>query len=280
MIIDCHVHMLSEKNYATKLVAAMDEAGIDMACLLAMQNIPLWGSRAGSNEQVLQACQTYPGRFIPFAWVEMGVDPVSMIDSLFMQGFKGIKITRTKYDYNADIMMPYYERAAVYRMVLLFHTGTVLRVPEDYLLDVDSSRLRPIFLDRIARKYPNLNMIGAHLGNPWYEEAAMTLFWNANVYFDLSGTVLKRKSPAWFKEVLWWFPDTMKKLSRDKNTHYNTNHPFERICFGTDVPTHEMRYCVTEYADLFDALEIPDDIRRRVMGGNIARMIGLHDGQL
>lgn len=274
MIIDCHVHLVSEQGYAEKLIAEMDRLRIDKACLLAMQNIQFWGSRAASNEQVLAAFRAHPDRFIPFGYVDLGVDPVGLIDQLAMQGFRGLKVTRTRYPYNDDRLMEYYARAAAYGMVMLFHTGTVVRVEEDRYYDVDSSRLRPIFLDRIARAFPTLTLIGAHLGNPWYEEAAMTLFWNPNVYFDLSGTLLKRKDAAWFNEVLWWTPERMAKLARNAGTHYAMSHPFDRIVFGTDVPINEMGYCIEEYTRLFDGLGLPAELRARVMGGNVARMFG------
>ncbi|MFA7125398.1 MAG: amidohydrolase family protein, partial [Sphaerochaetaceae bacterium] len=123
MIIDCHVHMLTAKDYADHLVDTMDEAGIDMCCLLAMRQQDMWGSQSGYNNYVMDAYHKYPNRFIPFASVDLGVDPINMIDNLQLEGFRGIKITRTKYNYNDDIMMPYYERAARYDMVFLFHTG-------------------------------------------------------------------------------------------------------------------------------------------------------------
>ncbi len=58
------------------------------------------------------------------------------------------------------------------------------------------------------------------------------------------------------------------------DTHYKKSHPFERLCFGTDVPVDEMDGCMEEYTRLFDELEIPQDIRDRVMGGNIVSMLG------
>jgi len=39
----------------------------------------------------------------------------------------------------------------------------------------------------VARIFPKLNLIGAHLGHPWCEEAAVVSFHNPNVYFDISG---------------------------------------------------------------------------------------------
>ncbi len=278
MIIDCHVHHLSEAGYIDRLIEESDRIGIDKICLLAMQNVKFWGSRAATNDRVLDAYSRYPDRIIPFGYVDLGVDPPTLVDELFMRGFKGLKVTRTRYNYNDDRLMEYYERAAAYGLVILFHTGTVVRTDEDRFYDVDSSRLRPIYLDRIARRFPELSLIGAHLGNPWYEEAAMTLFWNPNVYFDLSGTLLKRKGAEWFRDVLWWFPERMSKLAASKDTHYPVRHPFERICFGTDVPIGEMEACLREYRRLFDDLDLPQVVRDRIMGGNIESMLDGGDG--
>ena len=150
MIIDCHVHHLSEPGYIDRLVEESDRLGFDRICLLGMQNVKLWGSRAATNEQVLEAFLKYPNRIIPFGYVDLGVDPPTLVDELYMKGFKGLKVTRTRYNYNDDRLMEYYERAAAYGLVVLFHTGTVMRTDEDRFYDVDSSRLRPIFLDRIA----------------------------------------------------------------------------------------------------------------------------------
>jgi predicted TIM-barrel fold metal-dependent hydrolase len=279
MLIDCHVHLISAKGYVVKLVKEMDRLGIDRVCLLAGPRIKFWGSRMASNEEVLAAFRQYPDRLIPFGFVELGVDPPSLVDALHASGFRGLKLTRTIHPYNDDRLMGYYARAAALGLPILFHTGTLLRTDEDHLADVDSSRMKPILLDRIARKFPALNLIGAHLGNPWYEEAAMTLFWNGNVYFDLSGTVLKRKGPDWFHEVLWWNPEMMKRLAGSKTTHFTNPaaHPFERICFGSDVPIEEMERVLAEYRGILTGVNAPEVVQQRVMGGNLARMLRLEE---
>jgi predicted TIM-barrel fold metal-dependent hydrolase len=186
-------------------------------------------------------------------------------------------VTRPRYNYNDDHLLDYYSRACAYQMPILFHTGTVLRTDADQYYDVDSSRMKPIYLDRIARKFPELKLIGAHLGNPWYEEAAMTLFWNPNLYFDLSGTTLKRKNADWFHELLWWNQERMGKLAQDENTHYthSGSHPFDRICFGSDVPIEEMEQVLGEYQQLFDNVHLPEPIRKKVMGQNVVEILNL-----
>jgi predicted TIM-barrel fold metal-dependent hydrolase len=141
--------------------------------------------------------------------------------------------------------------------------------------------MKPILLDRIARRFPSLKLIGAHLGNPWYEEAAMTLFWNENLYFDLSGTVLKRKGPEWFNEVLWWDAQRMWRLTGSKTTHFVNvaSHPFERICFGSDVPIEEMEQVLDEYRQILAGVDAPVQVQERVLGGNMAGILNLRGNE-
>ncbi|HUV08885.1 MAG TPA: amidohydrolase family protein, partial [Spirochaetia bacterium] len=253
MIIDCHVHMLSDKGYDEKLIKEVRRLGIDRICLLAMHpEVPGWGSFMASNEIVIRTYEKYPEIVIPFGFFDLGLDPPGLVDELHTAGFKGIKFTRARLNYDDKSLYPVYERMERCGMAALFHTGTVLRTPIDKKQDVNSNRLRPIYLDPIARAFPKLNIIGAHLGNPWYDEAAMTIFWNPNVHFDLSGTILKRKKADWFKETLWWFPEVMEKLAPDKETTIyrsagSAPHPFDRIVFGTDVPIPEMEQAKHEY---------------------------------
>ena len=278
MIIDSHVHLVTANGYVEKLVHEMDRLAIDKICLLAGQNnIKLFDSRMASNEQLLDAYHKFPDRIIPFGFVELGVDPPTLVEQLYSMGCKGLKVTRPRFNYNDDRLMDYYSRACAYGMPILFHVGTVLRTDVDEFYDVDSSRMRPIYLDRIARKFPRLRLIGAHLGNPWYEEAAMTLFWNENLYFDLSGTILKRKNAAWFNDVLWWNPEKMDALVKSEKTHYKnvSYHTFDRICFGSDVPIEEMEQVVGEYQKIFDDLGVPKQVREKVLGANVAEMLGI-----
>ncbi len=276
MIIDCHVHLITATGYIDRLVQEMDKLGIEKVCLLAGQNnIKFWGSRMASNEQLIEAYKAYPERIVPFGFVELGADPPTIIETLYGRGCRGLKVTRPRYNYNDDHLLDYYRRACAYNMPILLHTGTVLRTDADEYYDIDSSRMKPIYLDRIARKFPRLRLIGAHLGNPWYEEAAMTLFWNPNVYFDLSGSILKRKNAAWFNETLWWNQERMGKLAQSETTHYQTApaYPFDRICFGSDVPIEEMEQVLGEYQRLFDELHLPEAIRQKVLGQNMAEIL-------
>ena len=67
-------------------------------------------------------------------------------------------------------------------MPVLFHTG--VRQTGSFAL------LCPVYLATIAANDPKLNVIGAHFGNPWYDEAAESARRDKNLYFDLTGSSL------------------------------------------------------------------------------------------
>jgi hypothetical protein len=206
------------------------------------------------------------------------MDSPSLVDRLFEAGFRGLKLTRPSVDYDDRNVYPVYSRTSILGMPILFHVGTVVRTQWDHELDVRCDRMRPIRLDTIARAFPRQHLIGAHLGNPWYEEASMSLFWNENLYFDLSGTVLKRKNAAWFRDMLWWDEEMQKKVAPNiEKTLFpearNRRHPWERICFGSDAPLEEIASCYEEYRRVFRELKLPENIVERVMGRNLEQMI-------
>ena len=66
------------------------------------------------------------------------------------------------------------------------------------------ARLRPSFLATIAAKHPKLYVVGAHFGNPWYDEAGEAARRNKNLYFDLSGSsLIKKENDPALKETGW-----------------------------------------------------------------------------
>src|SRR6059058_3980058 len=93
-----------------------------------------------------------------------------------------------------------------YGWVVLFHTGIVLRKKFDEPEDVASHRMSAIYLEEIARRFPKITVIGAHCGNPEYEWAAEIARWNPNVFFDLSGSTLKKHRGRLgdFSRYFWW----------------------------------------------------------------------------
>jgi uncharacterized protein len=110
-----------------------------------------------------------------------------------------------------------FERAAGYRVPCLFHTGTSgigAGMPGGQ--GVELAYARPIHLDAVAARYPELPVIMAHFGWPWHLEAVAIALHKANVYLELSGWAPR------------YVPDEVVREAEGRLS--------ERVLFGSDAP--------------------------------------------
>lgn len=218
------------------LVHYNGELGVLQALLLKMNQVDglafLCVTRKGLP-QARRFIHDHPDRFIGFGEVNLDdSDILQQVDRLHRDGFLGLgEISATKRNYDDRAYWPIYERAQRYHMILHFHTGVVLRENPEKAQDISFDRMRASRLDLIARRFPGLTIIGAHLGNPDYAEAAEVGRWDPNLYFDISGSTLikKRDDYAFFKTIFWW--TGVKSL----HTPPSTASAFEKLVFGSDV---------------------------------------------
>jgi predicted TIM-barrel fold metal-dependent hydrolase len=262
VVIDCHIHF-NAKEGIDALRKTCDQVGIDKVVLFS----------DGENEQVLEAARLHPDFVIPFAFFHLGIDTKESIARLIDSGFKGLKTTNPPKRYDDESYFPLYEMAEIKRTIILFHLGIVVR-PQGGLgkqIGVNCDHMRPVYLDTIARRFPDLTIIGAHLGNPWSDEAAMCCRWNPNLYFDFSGSLLKYREPQYLRGLLWWDRAGTQYMPGDKKG------PFEKILFGTDVPLNQMQEVKDDYDRFFDAIQLSPELRQAVYGGNIQKLLKIED---
>lgn len=266
MTIDFHENFLKRPRYVDELVKECKRLKIEKVCLMGLgPHHEMLG-----NDGVEQAFKKYPDMIIGFGHIKLGVDTVDKVDTLYQKGFRGLKVTRPLANYDDKRFSPIYARAQDYGMPILFHLGILARRENEASFDISMNRMRPSYLDTIARAFPRLTLIGAHLGNPWYEEACEVTRWNPNVYFDLSGSTLKKKKPSFFKEILWW--------GGKQTFHYKGlkgKEPFEKIVFGGDVPYELIEDVMNDYRNLMDSLKISKEIQDKVFGGTAAEILNL-----
>lgn len=259
MIIDVHEHFGWEDDYLRKLLDAMDEAGIDMSCLSPLP--PHF--EAPGHDAVMDAAQQHPDRIIPFGYIQLGVDEPELVEELHERGFRGLKMHVPRANYDDKSFYPIYARAEEREMPILFHTGIiVVRTDNDARFDVNSARMRPIYLDGIARAFPGLNMVAAHMGDPWHEEASAVTRINPNVYVDLAlgrGHQLVDYGPGFFRRMFYW-PDA-----------------FRKIVFGGSHYSHAGWILERRYQDNFRALGLDEATQAAILGGTMARLVGMAD---
>lgn len=262
--VDAHIHWAARANFVEDLVRVY-RVHDAVACLSAERQ---------HFDQLKAAAKEYPDVIVPFLWIDLDdTDVISQIDRAHAAGFKGLKIHSPLKNYDDPSYFPAFARAERYRLVVLLHTGISFR-PQDRIpsLKGSAARMRPVNLDTLARAFPDLTLIGAHLGNPWYDEAAEVARWNPNVYFDLTGSsmVKKKDDLAVFRKYLWWGP-----ASGQDHMPQSTPHAFEKLLFGTDEDPLQFEKVVGQYNALLDACRVPDAVRRKVFAETMADILGL-----
>jgi len=164
------------------------------------------------------------------------------------------------------------ERAEAHGMILLFHTGIVNRPRPDLPSDISSDRMRVSTLDLIARRFPKLTIIGAHLGNPDYAWAAEIGRWNPNLYFDLSGSTLIKKEQdySFFRSIFWW------TNTASPHTPKGAASAFEKIVFGSDVFNGEIEEFDRElerYHRMLDSCSVPAEVQANIFAGTMWKIL-------
>ena len=171
-----------------KLVAKMDEAGIDRAVLLPLDFWlgcpPCAGMSIGEkNRAYAEAVNRHKGRLL----THVGVDPRRDDSLRIMQegveehGAVGLKLHPTAGFFPDDpVCEPFYRKALEYGIPVLIHSGN-----EPAPLKIKFSQ--PKYIDAAAASFPELKIIIAHTGHGWWQEAIDVASAKPNVYVDFSG---------------------------------------------------------------------------------------------
>lgn len=259
-LIDVHVHYDGEPGFLPQMLTRLDRED-GLAFLLTTPK-----ALTKASEFIKQ----HPNRFIGFGDIKLdSPDVLQQIDRFHAAGFRGLgEITSSKHNYDDRVYWPIYERALKYHMILLFHTGVVMRADPKKSEDVSFDRMRITRLDLIARRFPKLTLIGAHMGNPDYAEAAEIGRWNPNLYFDLSGSSLikKQNNYAYFKSIFWWSGIV------SQNTPETNTSAFEKLVFGSDDfgdNVTEFDSALERYHKMLDACGVPKHAQAMIFSGTM-----------
>lgn len=259
-LIDVHVHYNGEPGVLEKLLGKMN-ANDGLAFLLTTPK---------GFPQARKFIQEHPDRFIGFGDVKLDdPDVLNEIDRFHKAGFRGLgEITSTQKNYDDRSYWPIYDRAEKYHMLLLFHTGIVNRLHPEQSADISFDRSRATRLDLIARHWPKIIIIGAHMGNPDYAEAAEIGRWNPNLYFDLSGTSLIKKKDDYrfFRSIFWWTGTVTP------HTPVSSASAFEKLVFASDVfngDVEEIDNSLARYHKMLDACEVSPSTQAMIFSGTM-----------
>src|SRR5215217_4493694 len=258
MVIDCHTH-LDDDGGAQKLLRSMDEAEIDASIVIA-ETLP---GDISNADQVLEAVRRSDrlwaiincvfARTVELKYVE------ELTQLLHEERVVGLKfyLGYEEYSPNDERLYQLYEYCEKHAVPIMFHTG-VLEAGSGGLLEYS----HPLQVDRVATRFPNLNIVMAHMGNPWLIDCAAVLAKNENVYADMSAFFAENKSiTAHDVEVF------KQRMEQVRVFLYS----YDKYLFGTDYPLYSQK----EYLAAVHALDMQPDERERVMHANAARVFGV-----
>lgn len=200
-MIDIHTHIAEREHFTPEFAADMEHAwaevdwdgysparhwaamaDVDRAVVLAL-DAPATGMVV-PNEYVAAYVNQHPDRLVGFASVDPNrPDAIERLDhAVDALGLRGLKLgpIYQHFDPTGDAGMAVFKHAAARGLPVLIHQGTT------FVRDGPLEFARPISLDEVARRCPDLVLIVAHLGHPWCEETMVVIRKHPNLYTDVS----------------------------------------------------------------------------------------------
>ncbi|GAO56580.1 MULTISPECIES: amidohydrolase family protein [unclassified Novosphingobium] len=203
-----------------RYIEKMDAAGVERSLLLACRagDPRMKWSAHIPYERVAEICAKYPDRFSGVA----GIEP-----NMGMQGVRDLEHAVKEYGFvgahwyphwsriapDAAQVYPYYAKCCELDVPVMMQVGQNLVYQSDIRLP---SVARPITLDQVAIDFPELKLIGIHIGVPWTGEMIAMAWKHPNIYIGVDAY-----APKYWPEELW---------------HYLNTYGKHKVLFGTDWP--------------------------------------------
>lgn len=251
------------------VVAALDEAGIDRGVIFPLTFEPTNGSWQALNDLTASYVHQYPRRLIGFAIIQpRQVDEtLQELERAFDQlQLAGVKLHPSMQEFypNNPTLDPIFEYIEARGLPVLVHTGASAPGHPDVYS-------RPMLLDEVACRHPDLKLILAHAGRPFYSEAALLIRKYPNVYADICANVGRKNGEALLAYVL---------LSL--NVYAGAA---ERLIFGSDFPIFspalfldQFRSAAAErWAQGWGLDPLSDADQARILSGNLSRLLNLEE---
>ncbi len=223
-----------------QMVAQMDEAGIERVLLTAWHRPGGW---VFSNDDVAVFVRKHPDRFVGVACVDLEhpLRAVHELDRAVRElGFKALRLLPWLWNRppNDKLYYPLYVKCielGIPFCTQVGHTGPLF----------PSEPGRPIpYIDEVALTFPELTIVGGHVGYPWTDEMIALAWKHANVFIDTS---------AWLPR---YYPPPL--------VHFLCTYGREKVLFATNFPMLRLEKC----AEQARALGLPPEIERKFLSDN------------
>lgn len=238
---------LPDELPAAFTLSALDAARVDRAVVSAW-----WGPRGPllHNDAVAALVRAHPDRFVGLASVDLHrpMDAVRELRRCVRQlGLRGLRVLPWLWNLPPDDRRYYPLYAECVELGVPFCTQVGHAGP---LCASEPGRPIP-YLDHVALEFPELVIVGGHVGYPWTAEMIALCTKYPNVYVDTSAYKATRY-PAELAEYL-------------------RGHGRRKVLFGSNFPMITPEACLAGVA----ALGLDDEAKALFLGGNAARVFSL-----
>jgi uncharacterized protein len=236
----------SEELPVAATVAAMDQAGVALSLVsawVAPRQVMI------SNDEVAGFVAQAPERLVGVGSVDIS-KPMAAVREVRrcveQLGFKAIRVLPWLWEAPPTDRRFYPVYAACCETGVPFctqigHTGPLM----------PSEVGRPIYLDQVALDFPELVVVGGHIGYPWTEEAIAVATKHENVYIDTSAYTVRRY-PAAIVEYL-------------------RGHGRGKVLFGSNYPM----ILPAKALEGLDGLALDEQAKTLFLGDNARRVFAL-----
>ena len=240
------VPMPTEQMPLATTLAAMDAGNVDMSLIsawVAPRNVMI------SNDEVADFVTEAPDRLV-------GVGSVDI--SRPMQAVREIRRCVNDLKFKAIRVLPWlWEVPPTDRRFYPIYTACAdLGVPFCTQIGhtgplMPSEVGRPIYLDRVALDFPELKIVGGHIGYPWTEEAIAVATKHENFFIDTSAYTVGR------------YPRELVDFMR--------SHGRYKVLFGTNYPMIPHAKALSG----LDGINLDDESRELFLSGNARRVFNI-----
>ncbi|WP_342619508.1 amidohydrolase family protein [Rhodoferax sp. GW822-FHT02A01] len=210
------------------------------------------GGQMITNDEVAAAVNAHPGYLVGVASVDINrpMEAVRELRRCVKQfGFKGLRVLPWLWGLPPDDRRYYPLYAECVELDITFclqvgHAGPMR----------PSEPGRPIpYLDNVAHEFPELRIVGGHIGFPWVNEMISLMMKHSNVYVDTSAYKASR------------FPPELVAYMVGSGKH--------KVMFGTNYPMLTPAECLKD----IQALGLGEDALSLFHAGNARRAFKLKD---
>lgn len=228
-------------------IASMDKANVAIGMTAAWRAPHGWMI---SHDEVHAFAKAYPDRIVGVASADLfrPMEAVRELRRAVKQlGFKALRVVPWLWGLPPNDRRYYPLYAECVELGIPFctqvgHTGPMR----------GSETGRPIpYLDEVALDFPELTIVGGHIGYPWTQEMIAVATKYPNVYIDTSAYAAKRYPP--------------------ELTQYIKGHGKTKVLFGTNYSMMSH----SKALEGFEALQLPADVAELFLWKNSARIFGL-----